>query len=43
MTLTTTKSQKVEVSLLAILDNPNAKKQRIFDEVGMIELITRLL
>ena len=24
-------------------DNPNAKKQRILDEVGMIELITRLL
>ena len=25
------------------LDNPNSKKQRIFDEVGMIELTTRML
>jgi hypothetical protein len=34
---------KVEVTNILIIDNPNSKKQRIFDELGMIELITLML
>ena len=38
-----TKLLRVEVVIDIYIDNPNSKKQRIFDEVAMIELITRLL
>lgn len=33
----------LEVYNMFIQDNPNVKKQRIFDELGMIELVTRML
>lgn len=36
-------NRRIRKYLIYYLDNPNAKRQRIFDELGMIEMITRML